>query len=81
MTPGFESTAAMLCRWLADQAEVPFPILDFEDEWAPAGETYRAELRESDLIVETPEGGIVLTTAGTDLALAQAPARTELESQ
>ncbi len=73
MTPGFEGLAGPLCRWLADQAEVPFPIVDFDDEWSPAGDTYRAELLESGLIEQTAENFIVLTPAGTALALEQGP--------
>lgn len=74
MTPGFEGQAADLCAYIVNTAQVPLRTDDFDDDWSPAGETYRAELLESELIEEREptedgaEGGIVLTAAGRALA-------------
>lgn len=73
MTPGMEEQARRLCQYIRNTAQVPLRIDDFDDDWSPAGETYRAELRESGLIEErladTDEpGGIYLTAAGEAFA-------------
>ncbi len=74
MTPGFEKQAADLCAYVINTGQVPLRADDFDDDWSPAGPTYRAELQESGLIEVRPPGddgsvgGIVLTAAGRALA-------------
>lgn len=71
LTPGFEATAALLCRSLAETG--PQLVDEFDDAWSPAGETYRDELASGGLVVVAPteEDGpnwITLTAAGVGLA-------------
>ena len=74
MTPGMgmEAQARRLCQYVRNTAQVPLRVDDFDDDWSPAGETYRAELLESGLIeVRQPgddePGGLYLTEAGKAL--------------
>jgi hypothetical protein len=72
ITPGFEPTAWQLCRALAESG--PVPVIDFDDEWTPAGDNYRAELVSGGLIdPDYPEGNVVLTGPGVALAQAEGP--------
>jgi hypothetical protein len=80
VTPGFESTALMLCLSLSQTG--PISVSDFDDEWAPTSEAYRDELLTGGL-AEIAEGTddapatISLTGAGVALALGQAPVDAE----
>lgn len=75
VTPGFARLARQLCQYIRNTAQVPLRVDDFDDDWCPAGETYRAELVSGGLIeqreaveeLEEP-GGIYLTAKGEDLA-------------
>lgn len=75
ITPGFEPQALALCQSLAESG--PVSVDEFDDEWTPAGETYRDELVTGGLVtISAPEDGppmIVLTGAGVALASGQAP--------
>lgn len=87
VTPGFEPTAHALCQSLA--ASGPVSVADFDDEWAPAGETYRDELVTGGLVEiderdDDGEGSvelIVLTGAGVALAQAAGPPAPETTPQ
>lgn len=84
ITPGFEPTAQMLCEQLAQSG--PVPVGDFDDEWSPAGDTYRDELVSGGLVTVAPleEGGeamVVLTGAGVALAAGQPTPAAEPETQ
>lgn len=74
MTPGFEKQAADLCAYIINTGQVPLRTVDFDDDWSPVGDAYRAELLESDLITiiepseENGQGGITLTVSGHVLA-------------
>lgn len=74
MTPGFEKQAADLCAYVVNTGQVPLRVDDFDDDWSPAGDNYRTELRDAGLIEEREPaedgatGGIVLTGAGRALA-------------
>jgi hypothetical protein len=71
MTPGFEKQAADLCAYIRNTGQEPLRVVDFDDDWSPAGQTYRDELLESELIIiegavpeEGEQGGIRLTASG-----------------
>lgn len=79
ITPGFESTAFMLCQSLAESG--PVSVDEFDDAWTPAGATYLDELVTGQLVEvqkppeDQPDGPtmIVLTGAGVALAQAEGP--------
>lgn len=75
VTPGFEPLAHSLCQSLARSG--PVSVGDFDDEWNPAGETYRAELASGGLVEIGEDGLIVLTGAGVALAQAEGPPAAE----
>lgn len=71
ITPGFEPLAYSLCQSLAESG--PVMASDFDDEWTPAGETYRDELVTGGLVAIDAEGLMVLTGEGVAFASGPAP--------
>lgn len=64
-----------LCKYISNTGQLPLRPDDFDDDWTPAGEMYREDLREAGLIEERQPGdgepgGIYLTLAGMEAALA-----------
>lgn len=58
-----------LCKYIRNTAQVPLAVHDFDDDWTPAGEMYRDDLIEAELISvrepgEGEPGGIYLTVLG-----------------
>ncbi|APZ81808.1 hypothetical protein vBEliSR6L_43 [Erythrobacter phage vB_EliS_R6L] len=56
LTPAMRQQCAMLCGYIKNTAQEPLAVHDFDDDWTPAGETYRdwllqagyIEIREED---------------------------------
>jgi hypothetical protein len=71
LTPAMRQQCAMLARYIRNTAQVPLAVHDFDDDWTPAGDTYRDWLKQAGYIEEReadPEadepGGIYLTAEG-----------------
>lgn len=62
-----KSQNKLLCEYVRNTGQVPLRVLDFDDDWEPAGAMYRQSLVDDGLITEQG-GGIVLTDAGKALA-------------
>ena len=74
MTPAMEAQARRLCQYIRNTGQIPLRTDDFDDDWSPVGEDYRAGLRQEGLIEERladsdEPGGIYLTAAGEALAV------------
>ena len=75
LTPAMRQQCAMLCGYIRNTTQVPLALHDFDDDWTPAGDTYRDWLKQGGYIEEReadPEagepGGIYLTPEGEAVA-------------